>query len=69
MGTSLPYGYLLFKQLQRAARNDRKQRSEMRYVPLSGLRSPPGGFRPLGEGGAGRGEDRRGGGGGKKGKK
>ena len=47
MGTQMPYGYLLYKQLQRSARNDSKPKADVKYVTKQGYNSPPKGFKPI----------------------
>ena len=47
MGTTVPYGYTLYKELQRAGRNDRKLHPYFRYPVTSGYTNPPKRFKPI----------------------
>ena len=46
MGTQMPYGYLLYKQLQRCGRNDHKPRPDVKFMTKQGISGAPKGFVP-----------------------
>jgi hypothetical protein len=46
-GTSVPYSYKRFKQMQKASRNDRKTKgNKFKIFMGAGMRNPPSGFEP-----------------------